>query len=114
MRPNQEVETFPDGIVEIYAEDGRAIGKTPKARFHFENQSVGVRRYYEAQASVTTNRIDRVIKVPHTGIAEALNIAIISSEGDKQYRILRIQHKPERNVDLWELQSVKVKVRNDG
>ncbi len=114
MRPAQEVETYPDGIVEVYTEEKRTIGTTPRVRLRFENQSVGVRRYYESQVSVTTNRIDRVIKVPHTDLVEALNIAVISSEDGKQYRILRIQNKPERGVDLWELQSVKVKVKNDG
>ena len=29
----------------------------------------------------------------------------------RQYRILRIQTKPERGVDLWELEAVKVTIK---
>lgn len=110
MRPSQKVETFPDGVVEVYEEANRTIGER-KATLHFEEQSVGVNRYYQAQTSVSTNRIDRVIKVPHTNLADRMDIVLVTSEGDRQYRILRIQGKPERGVDLWELQSVAVAIR---
>lgn len=112
MRPNQRVETFPDGIVEIYAEANRTLGEL-LVTLHFERQSVGVNRYYQAQTSVASNRIDRVIKVPHTKLVDRMNIAIVKSEDDRQYRILRIQEKPERGVDLLELQSVAVAIRRE-
>lgn len=110
MRPNQKVEVFPDGIVKIYEENGRKVGKL-KGVLHFENQSVGVNRYYQSLESVAGSRIDRVIKVLNVNFIDRLNIAVITSEGDIQYRINRIQVKPERNVALLELQSVPVKLR---
>lgn len=111
MRPQQKVETFSDGIVSIYAENGRKIGKL-KGNLRFEQQSVGINRFYSAQDSVAGNSIDRVIKVPHTNMADRMDIAVIASGKETlQYRIKRIQEKPERGVDLWELQSVQVSIR---
>lgn len=109
MRPAQKVETFPDGIVDVYAEAGRTIGEL-RASLRFEAQTVGVTRYYQAQA-VSSNRIDRVIKVPHTNLVNRMDIAVMRTEDGRQYRIMRIQEKPERGVDLWELQSVQIMIR---
>lgn len=111
MRPEQKVETFPDGIVEVYAQEKRTLGDL-KAKLRYEKQTVGIRRYYEAQASVAGSSVDRVIKVPHTGKVSRNDIAIMATEDNEQYRIIRIQEKFERGVDLWELQNVQVKIRS--
>ena len=110
MRPLQKVETYPDGYIDVYAEAGRTLGEL-KAHLHFEMQSVGVHRYYEAQNSVKSNRVDQLVKVPHSGLIDRLDIVMINGE-DEQYRIQRIQYKPERNVDLLELERVNVKIRS--
>jgi len=107
MRPIQKTETFPDGIVDIYAEDNRTVGDK-KCSLRFEDQTIGIQRYYEARNSVKSYTIALVIKVHHTTLFNELDLAVI--EG-RQYRIRRIQPKPERGVDLLELESVKVKVR---
>lgn len=112
MRPSQRVETFPDGVVEVYEETNRRIGAL-RVTLRFEEQSVGISRYYQAQASVATNRIDRVIKVPHTNKVDRMNIVLVTTEDDRQYRIQRIQEKPERGVDFWELQSVAVALKKE-
>lgn len=112
MRPSQKVETFPDGVVEVYAEDKRALGAL-LVTLRFEEQSVGINRYYQAQASISSNRIDRVIKVPHTNKVDRMNIVLVKTEDDRQYRIQRIQEKPERGVDLWELQSIQVTIKRE-
>lgn len=113
MRPGQKVETFPDGIVGVYKDEGRKLG-TFKGQLRFEQQSVGVNRFYTSETSVSGNRIDRVIKVPHTTIANRLDIVVVLTEDPlRQYRILRIQEKPERSVDLWELQSVAVSIKKE-
>ncbi|MBQ6318201.1 MAG: hypothetical protein IJI23_00225 [Lachnospiraceae bacterium] len=114
MRPSQKVEVFPDGIVDIYEEDdGRRLGRK-KGALRFEKQTVGVTRYYQAQVSVSSNRIDRVIKVPHNNIADRMDIAVVRTEDNRQYRILRIQEKTERGVDFWELESVQVTLKAGG
>ena len=114
MRPSQKLETFPDGIVDIYEEDeGRKLGSL-KGSLRYERQTVGVNRFYQAKVSISSNRIDRVIKVPHNNIADRMDYVIARTEDNRQYRILRIQEKPERGVDLWELESVQVSLINTG
>ena len=54
--------------------------------------------------------IDRMVKVPKNKIIERSDIALIAGE---QYRIFRIQDKPERGVELLELQSVQVTIRKE-
>ena len=110
MRPMQKPETYPDGYVDVYAETGRTLG-AQKAHLHFEMQSVGVIRYYQAQNSVKSNRVDMLIKVPHSGQINRMDIAVVNG-GDEQFRIQRIQYKPERGVDLLELERVQVKIRS--
>lgn len=112
MRPEQKVEVFPDGVIDVYPMENRRLGPK-KATLHFEQQSVGVRRFYEAGA-VNGNQIDRVIKVPHTRFVNRLDVVVVRSENDRQYRINRIQEKPERGVDLLELQSVQVTIGKEG
>lgn len=114
MRQSQKVETFPDGIVDVYEEaEGRRLGDL-KANFRFEKQSVGVVRFYQARISVSSSQIDRVIKVPHNSIADRMDIAVVRTEDNRQYRIQRIQEKPERGVDLWELEAVQVALKTGG
>lgn len=112
MRPSQIVEAYPDGIVEVHADAGRKIG-AKKVTLRFEEQSVGIKRYYQAQTSIASSTIDRLIKVPHTNLADRLDLVLVKTEGSRQYRIQRIQRKPERGVDFWELQSVKVGIKGD-
>ncbi|MCR5591358.1 MAG: hypothetical protein K6F73_07455 [Lachnospiraceae bacterium] len=114
MRPSQKVETFPDGITDIYEEDeGRKLGSY-KGSFRFEKKSVGVTRFYQSQVSVSSNRIDRMIKVPHNNIVDRMDIAVMKTEDNRQYRIIRIQEKPENGVDLWELEAVQVALKSGG
>lgn len=108
MRPKQKVETYPDGKVEIYNEDNRTLG-TLKASLRFENKTVGIQRYYEAKNSVKSYTIALVVKVHHADLVSEMDIAVIN---DRQYRVRKIQYIPERGVDLLELESVKVKVRD--
>lgn len=110
MRSTQRVETFPDGVLEVYQESGRELGPM-LARLRFEELTVGVNRYYQARAAIFSNRIDRVVKVPHCNKVDRMNVVLVKTEDDRQYRITRIQEKPERGVDLWELQAIAVTIR---
>lgn len=108
MRPTQKVETYPDGILDVYARgDGRTTGDK-LATLRFENKTIGIQRYYEAQNSVKSYTIALVLKVHHTTLFNELDYVAI---GDRQYRIRKIQYIPERGVDLLELESVKVTIK---
>ena len=44
MRPTQKVETYPDGILDVYARgDGRTTGDK-LATLRFENKTIGIQR----------------------------------------------------------------------
>lgn len=107
--PRQQVEVFPDGAVKIYAAKDRRLGGL-KISLRYQDQSVGVVRYYSAENSADGNRIDRVIKVPHTDKVNRMDIAVDQKDG-RQYRITRIQAKPESGVDLYDLESVTVQIK---
>ncbi len=111
MRPMQSPETFPDGKADIYEDAGRKLGNF-KVAMRFEKQSVGVSRYYKA--SISSDRIDRVIKVPHTeGLYTRMDLVKVRGMDGGIYRIKRIQEKPERGVDLLELESVQAAIKED-
>jgi hypothetical protein len=61
---------------------------------------------------VAGNKVDRLIKVPANRIINRMDIAVIRGSGE-QYRIIKIETKPERGVDLLELESVQVTIRNE-
>lgn len=108
MRPTQKVETYPDGILDVYERgDGRTTGDK-LATLRFENKTIGIQRYFDAQNSVKSYTIALVLKVHHTALFNELDYVVI---GDKQYRIRKIQYIPERGVDLLELESVKVTIK---
>jgi hypothetical protein len=108
MRPTQKVETYPDGILDVYERgDGRTTGDK-LATLRFENKTIGIQRYFDAQNSVKSYIIALVLKVHHTALFNELDIVAI---GDRQYRIRKIQYIPERGVDLLELESVKVTIK---
>lgn len=107
--PRQQVEVFPDGAVKIYSAKDRRLGGL-KLTLRYQEQSVGVIRYYSAENSTDGNRIDRVIKVPHTGKVNRMDIAV-DEKDSRQYRITRIQEKPESGVDLLDLESVAVQIK---
>ncbi len=112
MRASQKIETFQDGYIEIYKEEGRKITQK-KGVLPFEEQSVGVNRYYKSNIAIEGSRIDRMVKVPKNPITSRLDVVTVSGE-DNQYRINRIQEKPERGVLLLELQSVQVMIDRGG
>ena len=108
MRPTQKVETFPDGILDVYErDDGRTTGDK-LATLRFENKTIGIQRYFDAQNSVKSYTIALVLKVPHTSLFNELDYVVI---GNKQYRIRKIQYLTDRGVDLLELESVKVTIK---
>lgn len=108
MRPNQKVETFPDGILDVYERgDGRTTGDK-LATLRFENKTIGIQRYFDAKNSVKSYTIALVLKVPHTTLYNEMDYVVI---GDRQYRIRKIQYITDRGVDFLELESVKVTIK---
>lgn len=108
IRPKQKIQTYPDGHADFYApgSTSRKVGAF-KVRLDFSQQSVGVNRFYSSAESLNGSRIDQLIAVPwYTKISRQDIVAI----EDRQYRVSRIQLKPEAHYMLLELQSVVVEI----
>jgi hypothetical protein len=99
MRPVQQVEVYPDGLVDIWTTKNRYLIAKAGA-FRYEKLSVGVNRYY--QASISNSQIDMLIKVPSVKTIKREMIAVVDGV---QYWIHRVQEKPERGVYFLELKS---------
>ncbi len=84
---NKKMETFNDGILNIYVEKNRTLTrKKPNARYG--NKTIGITRYQ--QARVLNETIDKLISIPHGTDIEQSDIVKI---GLKQYKIKQIQYK---------------------
>lgn len=93
---NQITQCFGDGVVTVYAvTDAAAPGyqpkpqlvKPPKAMLRYEEQRLGIQRYYEAMQNQI--QVERVIRTPRYGQITNQDIAV--TEDGRQYRIDLVQ-----------------------
>lgn len=93
---NQITQCFGDGVVTVYAvTDAAAPGyqpkpqlvKPPKAVLRYEEQRLGIQRYYEAMQNQI--QVERVIRTPRYG--QITNQDIAMTEDGRQYRIDLVQ-----------------------
>lgn len=107
MQKSQKIDAYPDGILQVWADDGRCLIRQ-KGEIAFQRETVGYKRFYNAKESLEATRIDKLVKVPRCAIANRSDIVTIKGEDGVQYRILRIQEVPGSLSDRWELEAVKV------
>lgn len=94
-RPNNQItQPYNDGVVKIYyvvdvAEPGyRPVEKLHlKASARYEEQRLGIQRYYSGQQNQV--EIERVIRIPKAGTVSSQDVAI--TEDGHQYRIDMVQ-----------------------
>ena len=93
---NQITQCFDDGVVTVYAvTDAAAPGyqpkpqlvAPPKAVLRYEEQRLGLQRYYEALQNQI--QVERVIRTPRHGQITNQDVAI--TEDGRQYRIDLVQ-----------------------
>ena len=93
---NQITQCFDDGVVTVYAvTDAAAPGyqpkpqlvAPPKAVLRYEEQRLGLQRYYEAMQNQI--QVERVIRTPRHGQITNQDVAI--TEDGRQYRIDLVQ-----------------------
>ena len=93
---NQITQCYDDGVVTVYAvTDAAAPGyqpkpqlvMPPKAVLRYEEQRLGIQRYYEAMQNQV--QVDRVIRTPRYGQITNQDVAI--TEDGRQYRIDLVQ-----------------------
>lgn len=100
-RPNNTVsQMFNDGLVSLYdVADAAEPGYKPvrdltlKVTLAFEEQRVGVARFYRsAQAQA---RIEKVLRVPQSGVPIKAQDAATVTGSDLVYRIEQVQSVPD-------------------
>lgn len=93
---NQITQCYDDGVVTVYAvTDTAAPGyqprpqlvKPPKAVLRYEEQRLGLQRYYEALQNQI--QVERVIRTPRYGQITNQDVAV--TEDGRQYRIDLVQ-----------------------
>ena len=93
---NQITQVFDDGVVTVYAVTNAAapgyqpkpqLMKPPKAVLRYEEQRLGLQRYYEAMQNQI--QVERVIRTPRHGKITNQDVAI--TEDGRQYRIDLVQ-----------------------
>lgn len=96
---NGVTQNFCDGVVKIYAVTNSAEpGYQPvseltlKCTLRYEEQRLGIQRYYEAQQNQI--EVERMIRVPRAGSITNQDVAI--TEDGRQYRIDLVQ-----NADVY-------------
>lgn len=104
----RKLQTYADGWGTSYEVSDRRIKAEKQHTIHYENYSVGVRRYYEAQVADRT--VNRVILVPETtNITEG--DLFIDSDGT-QYEVGQVDRKDTRPISLLvSLQSAPITYR---
>lgn len=109
-RPNQDIETFPDGFINVYSVDKKKRQLTSKkGKLRFASQSVSYNRYYTSKTDVNTEQVDKMIKVMNVAGLKVDDIAEVGGSGD-QFWIVRIQELPEKDCLLLELKTTVPKL----
>lgn len=115
-RDNQITQNFSDGVVTVYAvTDAAEPGYQPKpqlvqpakAVLRYEEQRLGLQRYYEAQQNQV--QIERVIRTPRAGHVSSQDVAI--TEDGRQYRIDLVQsadnvYPPSQDLTLAKIEQI--------
>lgn len=99
-RPDHRIsQSFNDGIVNIFTvEDKAEPGYQPREKptrlvsLKYENRRVGIERYYSARQNQT--EVQRVIRVPHSGMKISNRNKAITEDGE-EYRIDLVQMVPD-------------------
>lgn len=93
---NQITQVFDDGVVTVYAVTNAAapgyqpkpqLVKPPKAVLRYEEQRLGIQRYYDALQNQI--QVERVIRTPRHGHITNQDVAV--TEDGRTYRIDLVQ-----------------------
>ena len=101
-RDNEITQAYNDGVVTVYAVADAAkpgyqpvpqLVQPPKAVLRYEEQRLGIQRYYAAQQHQI--QVERVLRTPRYGQITNQDVAV--TEDGRQYRIDLVQSVP----DVW-------------
>ena len=107
-RKNSKRQTFNDGWGTSWKTVDRRMDSIRQEVIHFEEQTVGERRYWDAYVAGT--EISRAVKVPIESEVERGDIFVIN---EKQYEVVQKDLKDDKLPASWllSLSSVIIKFR---
>ncbi|MGE9943063.1 phage head closure protein [Bariatricus sp. SGI.161] len=97
-KKNSRHQTYQDGWGTAWKTVDRKLVSVRQQTIHFQEQTVGERRYWDAYVAGTV--INRAVKVPYNSKIEQGDIFII--EG-KQYEVVQKDLKDDRLPPSWML-----------
>lgn len=95
-RKNSSYQTYQDGWGTSYETIDRRLVSVRQQVIHFQEQTVGERRYWDAYVAGT--QICRAVKVPYDSAVEQGDVFVI--EG-KQYEVVQKDIKDDKLPPSW-------------
>lgn len=110
-KKNSSYQTFADGWGTAWKTADRRLVSVRQQAVHFQEQTVGERRYWDARVAGT--EVSRAVRVPYGSAVERGDVFII--EG-KQYAVVQKDLKDDRLPVSWllSLASVQIGYRQEG
>lgn len=96
IKKKSKYQTYPDGWGTVWETVDRKLSKVRQKIVHFEEQTVGERRYWDAYVAGT--EIVRAVKVPYDTAVEQGDILMVC---DKQYEVVQKDLKDDRMPPSW-------------
>ena len=96
MKKTSKVQTYTDGWGASWKTEDRKLISVRQEVIHFENQTVGERRFWDAYVAGT--QISRAVKVPYMSAVDQGDIFVI--EGT-QYEVVQKDLKDDKLPKSW-------------
>lgn len=96
LKKKSNYQTYTDGWGTAWETEERTLVSIRQKVIHFQEQTVGERRYWDA--AVAGTQISRAVKVPYESNVEQGDIFLI--EG-KQYKVVQKDLKDDRQPLSW-------------
>lgn len=96
LKRKSSYQTYSDGWGTVWETEDRRLIKIRQEVVHFQEQTVGERRYWDAYVAGT--QITRAVKVPFETNVEQGDIFII---GSRQYEVVQKDLKDDRLPASW-------------
>lgn len=108
LKRKSNYQTFQDGWGTSWETVDRRLARIRQQVIHFQEQTVGERRFWDAYVSGT--EISRAVRVPYESAVERGDIFIIAG---KQYEVAQKDLKDDRMPISWllSLQSAEIEYR---
>ena len=105
MKKTSKVQTYTDGWGTSWKTLDRKLVSIRQEVIHFENQTVGERRFWDAYVAGT--QISRAVKVPYMSVVDQGDIFIIEGE---QYEVVQKDLKDDKLPASWLLSLSKTPI----